>query len=90
MATTTTDITIDPDSWTELAGGASATSGFFTVFGDSAIIYRQGTVAPDDSVTTGHWLEPASDAVRFDLLATEKAYARSRVVPANIIITLDG
>jgi len=90
MTTTTTDIPINPDTWTQIAGAAATVTGFFTVFGDSAVMYRQGTSVPATSVETGHWLEPASDAVRFDLMASERAYARSKGFAATIIMTLDG
>lgn len=91
MATTTTDITIVDSTWTEIAGSPSATiEGYFTLFGDSPVVFRQGESAPLDSVETGHWLEPASDFVRFKLLAGEKAYARAEHPVATLIVTLDG
>lgn len=92
MATTTTDVSVPVDEiWVEIAGDAgNAQSGFITVFTGSAVLYRQGTTPPDASVKTGHWLEPASDAVEFDLLAGEKAYGRSLEFDATFIVTLDG
>lgn len=91
MATTTTDISINNASWTEIAGEAgSAVSGFFSLSGDSAVIFRQGTSAPANTVVTGHWLEPASDSINFSLLSGEKAYALAKEPISTIIITLDG
>lgn len=91
MATTTTNIAIVDSTWTEIAGSPSATvEGYFTLFGDSPVIFRQGTSAPSDAENTGHWLEPASDFVRFKLLAGEMAYARAEHPVATLIVTLDG
>ena len=91
MATSTTDIEITDSDWTEIAGSPSEiVNGYFTLFGSSPIIFRQGTSAPDSTVLTGHWLEPASDFVRFQLLSGEMAYARAHHPVATIIVTLDG
>ncbi len=78
--------------WVEIAGNDNAeVSGFITVFTQSPVLYRQATSgAPSASVATGHWLEPASDAVDFDLLAGERAYARSLQFDGTLIVTVDG
>lgn len=93
MATSTEDFDVPPDeNWITIAGSDSAeVSGFITVFSDYPVLYRQGTsTPPSSSVTTGHWLQPASDAVEFDLLAGERAYARSLKYDTTLIVTLDG
>ena len=93
MATSTEDVDVSPGAnWVELAGSDSdAVSGFITVFSDYPVLYRQGDPTPPDStVVTGHWLEPASDAVEFDLLAGERAYARAPKYDTTVIVTLDG
>ncbi len=92
MATTTTDVSVPVDEiWVEIAGDANnEQSGFITVFTGSPVLYRQGTTPPALAVTTGHWLQPASDAVEFDLLAGEKAYGRSIEFDGTLIVTLDG
>lgn len=92
MATTTTDVSVPTASdWVEIAGNPGAEqSGFITVFTQYPVLYRQGSTAPSSSVKTGHWLEPASDAVGFNLLAGENAYGRSLKFDSTLIVTLDG
>ncbi|MEE9223043.1 MAG: hypothetical protein V3V40_06260 [Nitrosomonadaceae bacterium] len=88
----TADFSVPPDeNWVEIAGNDNAeVSGFITVFTQSPVLYRQATSLPSESVKTGHWLEPASDAVEFDLLAGERAYARSLEFDGTLIVTVDG
>ena len=92
MTTSTTDVFVPVDEiWVQIAGDDNAEqSGFITVFTGAPVLYRQGTSPPGLAVTTGHWLQPASDAVEFDLLAGEKAYGRSIEFDGTLIVTLDG
>ena len=91
MATSTTDVPIVDSVWTEIAGSPSAAvSGFVTLFGDSPVIFRQGTALPANTVNTGHRLQPASDFFRFEILANEMVYARAEHPEATLIVTLDG
>lgn len=92
MATSTTDLSVPiASAWVEIAGDDnSEVSGFLTVFTESPVLYRQGTSPPDASIKTGHWLEPASDAVQFGLLAGERAYGRALKFDSTLIVTLDG
>lgn len=91
MATSTTDVPIIDTDWTEIAGSPGAgVSGFVTLFGDSPVIFRQGTALPANTVNTGHRLLSASDFFRFQVLAGEMVYARSDHPEATLIVTLDG
>ncbi len=83
----TTEIDIDNDAWTDISGGS--TSGFFTNFGDNVVLFREAPTAapPAEGETRGHRLNPASDAVAYEMASGQGVFARSVAPKALIIVT---
>ncbi len=84
MSTTRT-VNVDNLGWTDISQGDA--SGFFTNRSDSTVLYRQSDTAPSASETDGHRLNPAADAVNFNVTAPERIYARSVAITAQVIVT---
>lgn len=80
----TTDVPINPDSWTLLASGA--VDGFITNEGELNLIFRENTTDPTESVDRGHTLAPKA-SINFSLEASQNLYARSIREVGLVVVT---